>query len=57
MMTKKDFELIARVLKDAKGMLYRDHHQALCEDFANALVTTNSGFARFKFLKGCGAEA
>lgn len=51
-MTKKDFELIASVIKpleiDFKGFI------ASC--FADALASKNPRFNKDKFLKACGVE-
>lgn len=50
-MTRKDFELIAAVLRNAplhtQGCAYVDE---LAEDFADALAETNPRFDRDRFL-------
>lgn len=51
-MTKKDYELIAKVVKDInerKATGYR-----IAELFANELVSTNSRFNKETFLRACG---
>ena len=55
-MTRKDFELIARVISKLHPA---ENHISLelmdlSEAFANALAITNPLFNRKKFLKACG---
>jgi len=60
-MTRKDFQLIADVLKP---WITRDGtpgvEDALCasiaRDFADKLASTNPNFDRARFLSACGAE-
>lgn len=59
-MTKKDYELIASVLKHKQvfyilkmGSYYYDQ---LCKDFADTLASKNPRFDKDKFLKACGVE-
>lgn len=55
-MSRKQFELIARVLKEAR----EEHecnfptHNLIAHKMAKALASTNSQFDRDKFLKACG---
>lgn len=49
-MTRKDFELIARTIKQQPENIRR----AIAESFAVALQGTNANFDRAKFLKACG---
>jgi len=66
-MTKKDFELIARALTDARhyipGREPKEHVRELlagidysAEFLADALATTNPKFDRAKFLSACGVS-
>lgn len=54
-MTKRDFELIAKVLNeyadDAGVVIERD---AIAYKLAEALATTNERFDKARFLKACG---
>jgi hypothetical protein len=55
-MTRKDFELIARVLREAHSQLTAGSIAAiivesLAEDFAHDLAATNPRFDRARFLK------
>lgn len=55
-MTKKDFELIARVLKAGRNADRPDSSitvDAIAEDFAGALAKENPRFDRRRFLKAC----
>ncbi len=54
-MTRKDFELIARVLKDIIQTDTR-HLEYIAAEFADALKSTNANFDRERFLKACGVE-
>ena len=47
-MTRKDFNLIAQVLKQNNAP------SALVHDFAEALAKTNPGFDSERFVKACG---
>jgi hypothetical protein len=55
-MSKKDFELIARVLRDPSLHLQASKRRALASRFADELATTNPRFARETFLRACGVE-
>lgn len=56
-MTRKDFELIAGVLKDNRTMTLDDGlFDFLAKKFAFALATTNPGFNRDRFLRAAGVE-
>jgi hypothetical protein len=55
-MTRKHFELIARVL-DAAMYLGPDDHKQLAHEFAVELADTNSMFDRERFIKACGVES
>ena len=53
-MTKKDFELIAGVLRDfdfAEGISPETTRLLLAEDFAAKLATTNERFDAERFIK------
>lgn len=60
-MTRKDFELIARVLKDTpryaewRGIV-KDDRAELAEAFAAELAAGNPLFDRARFLAACGVE-
>lgn len=59
-MTKKDFELIAKVLannkpKTKRGLAWRLWKQVVME-LANELAGTNSRFDRYRFFYFCGLE-
>ena len=60
-MTRKDFQLIADVIKGQLSQTLSGHEiarlRALANDMANALATTNPNFDRDKFLAACGAQA
>lgn len=72
-MTRKDFELIAEVLRvaivdikdDTRAKLFREHdgHMALegaervARDFSSCLARTNPRFDRERFLKACGVKS
>lgn len=62
-MTRKDFELIAEVLKSSKPLTrlagskdrtFQWH--CMVEEFASRLATTNGNFDRERFLRACGYE-
>lgn len=56
-MSKKDYELIARVLRravDSPNYADRVGGQRLARDFADALAEANPRFARETFLGACG---
>jgi len=60
-MTKKDFELIAKILAQhiwdrAKCFDSLEDCRAIAESFAEALATTNKNFDQNKFLKACGVS-
>ena len=49
-MTRKDYELIAQVLREASSLLYPDQSESLAEAFARALRREpNFDTARFLF--------
>lgn len=52
-MSKKDFILIARVIRDAR--LAGDANASVAIRFADALRSTNGRFDRERFLKACDA--
>jgi hypothetical protein len=61
-MTKKDYELIAKVL-DSSAQSHATNpftgecmYVGLVEDFAKALQDTNPRFNRAKFLTACGVN-
>jgi len=55
-MTRKDFELIAKVLKDftPEDGVFIERNQ-IAEDLSKALATDNPRFDRERFLVACGA--
>lgn len=54
-MTRKDFELIAKVLKQSENEIIDDLAlEGLAETFADYLIETNPAFDRARFLKACG---
>ena len=55
-MTRKDFELIARVLKNSDEVLDDYAREALADMFTAELVATNPNFDRDRFLKACGVK-
>jgi hypothetical protein len=57
-MTKKDFELIAAVLRDARLELSNYPHVIdwIAKDFARELRGTNANFNKERFLRACGVE-
>ncbi len=55
-MSKKHYEMIAKVLKDSKKYLSSMQHWALCRNFGDTLSQTNTKFDLVKFLKACGIE-
>jgi hypothetical protein len=57
-MTKKDYELIARVLLTARNDWLSDETtDTMSEDFADELAKTNPRFKRDVFLRACGVES
>lgn len=56
-MTKRDFELIARVLKTWRDDFGAKRALGVAQDFADELQGTNPQFDRARFLKACGVEA
>ena len=62
-MTRKDFELIAKALKESRFCFKSDsntlgYRQWLhtVKTMADALQTTNPAFDRARFLRACGLE-
>lgn len=49
-MTRKDYELIARVLRNADEMIDEMALEALAENFADELAETNPRFDRARFI-------
>ena len=63
-MTRRDFELIAGTLKDARwpadklgAPTHNGAVDAVARDFAGRLRSTNPNFNRARFLTACGVEA
>ena len=53
-MTKKDFILIANVIREADmGHAGDDLRKPLAEDMAGALATTNARFDKERFITAC----
>lgn len=55
-MTKKDYELIARVLLESKEYLQEMKHWVLVHNMADELKKTNPLFDSVKFFQACGFE-
>jgi hypothetical protein len=56
-MTRKDFQLIADVMSDAKGALMdANAHDALANAFARKLKATNARFDYNRFVDACGVK-
>lgn len=63
-MTKKDYELIAQILKGAQNYeaTFNDNEkgakaiEGITQTFATMLATTNPRFNRAKFLTACGVN-
>ena len=55
-MTKKDYELIASVLKENSWRTTRKTYESLCWRFMAAFAEHNPKFNRSKFLEACGIE-
>jgi hypothetical protein len=53
-MTRKDYELIARVIRYAE--IDERAGDRIARDFAYALAKDNPRFDRARFLKACGVE-
>lgn len=61
-MTRQDYELIARVIRDslehnACGQDQREMCETVAHNFASRLATTNPRFDRARFLRACGVGA
>ena len=52
-MTRKDFVLIARVIRNSSEVIDEMALEALAENFANELSGTNPNFNRDRFLSAC----
>jgi hypothetical protein len=55
-MTKKDFQLIADVIRNADEIADEMTLSAIAENLADALSTTNPLFNRSLFLTACGVN-
>lgn len=55
-MTRKDFEMIASVIKEITADDYAKDKADKAELFARVLATTNPRFNRDLFLKACGVN-
>lgn len=60
-MTRKDFELIARVFSDLNADFNNGGSDSVslslvAEELADALATTNGAFDRVRFLAACGVS-
>ncbi len=62
-MTKQDFELIARTVRDEREAAMRgvvlsakDACDQMADAFARRLASTNPRFDRARFLRACGVE-
>ena len=52
-MTRKDFELIAKVVGNTLACVTETERQCLALDFANALKSTNPRFNVSRFVTAC----
>ena len=52
-MTRKDFELIAKVVANTLSTVTEDSRQCLALDFAAQLGKTNTRFDQVRFVKAC----
>jgi ribonuclease HI len=55
-MTRKDFELLANVVKAHRLYSGNDTVDQLARDMADALKATNTQFNRDKFIRACGGQ-
>ena len=55
-MTRKDYELIAEVLKNSSEIMDNISMAFLIDNFAQELAKGNSLFNRDKFINACGAD-
>lgn len=55
-MTRKDYELIARVLRNSGEMIDEMALEALAENFADELADTNPRFDRDRFISASGVK-
>lgn len=55
-MTRKDFELIARVIKNSDEVADDMTREALADMFADKLADTNPAFDRARFITACGVN-
>jgi hypothetical protein len=55
-MTRKDFVLIANIIKAYRAAIGSVHADQMARDFASALRSTNPEFKRDRFLTACGVE-
>jgi hypothetical protein len=60
-MTKRDYELIAEVVKDLRNLSlvpdFEVNPQVIAQTFADRLAKTNPRFDRAKFLRACGVTS
>ncbi len=56
-MTRKDFELIAKVVANTLATVTEESRQCLALDFAYALQETNPRFDITRFVKACHSVA
>lgn len=54
MMTRKDYKATAAILKDFRGMMFRDNHIELMEAFAKMMKADNPRFDENRFFEACG---
>ena len=55
-MTRKDYELIASVIRNADEVADDQTREALAEMFADVLAGTNDRFDSARFLTACGVK-
>lgn len=55
-MTRKDFQLIADVIRNLDEVIEPEGMRILAEEMADALATTNANFDRARFVKACGVN-
>lgn len=56
-MTRKHFELIARIIKESTSYPTPELRRAVALDFASAFAAGSPGFKRDKFLTACGVKS
>ena len=55
-MTKKDYELVAKIVKGQRSVLQQKEFEQLCHSFAIVFSVKSSTFNEDNFLAACGLE-